>query len=245
MGYTVERIEREGNRVVAVVVRGPEGVVRLEADYVFSTMPVSELIGGMDAVPQVVSEVARDLPYRDFITVGVLAKKLALGDGSIPDTWIYIHEPSVTMCRIQFFNNWSPHLVADPTKQWFGLEYIISTKDALWQKSDEEVKKYAREELQRLDLVKDEDIEDMTVVRMEKTYPAYFGTYESFDQVRDFLNTIENLYPIGRNGMHRYNNQDHSMLVAMVAVDNILEGRTDKQNLWEVNAEQEYHEEKK
>jgi protoporphyrinogen oxidase len=244
MGYTVLSFEQEGNRVVAVSASGPEGVRRYEADYVFSTMPVSELVQGMEA-PEDITSIARDLPYRDFITVGVQAKKLALGDGTVPDTWIYIHEPSVKMCRIQFFNNWSPYLIKDPSKQWFGLEYVISTKDALWQMSDEEVKRHARDELKRLELVRDEDIEDMTVVRMEKTYPAYFGTYESFDQVRDFLNTIENLYPIGRNGMHRYNNQDHSMLVAMVAVDNILEERVDKQNLWEVNAEQEYHEEKK
>lgn len=247
MGHAVTGITRDGTRITSVEATDTSGNKHTFAcDYVFSTMPISELIEEMTpAAPADITRVAHDLPYRDFITVGVLVNKFKIGeDGKVPDTWIYIHEPSVLICRIQFFNNWSPYLVTEAGKQWFGLEYIISKEDQLWKMSDEEVKAFAREELKKLDLVDDSAIEDMTVARMEKTYPAYFGSYEEMPKVRTFLDTIENIYPIGRNGMHRYNNQDHSMLCAMVAVDNLVEGRTDKSNLWEVNAEQEYHEEK-
>ncbi len=247
MGHKVVRINLKGGKVVSVVAQDERGAEReFVCEYVFSTMPISELVGGMHPqAPEHVRDIAVALPYRDFVTVGVLAKKFSPKHGGrIPDTWIYIHEPSVIMCRIQFFNNWSPYLVADPDKQWFGLEYVISTKDKLWSMSDEEVKHFAREELRKLELVEDEDIEDMAVARMEKTYPAYFGSYKDFAVVREYLNTIPNLFPIGRNGMHRYNNQDHSMLAAMVAVDNIVKGRIDKSNLWDINTEQEYHETK-
>jgi protoporphyrinogen oxidase len=248
MGYTVVGVVREGTRVTRVIAEDTKGARHeFECDYFFSTMPVSELVDRLSpAAPEDIEHVARHLPYRDFVTVGVLVNKFKIGEaGRVPDTWIYIHDPSVLICRIQFFNNWSPYLVTDPHKQWFGLEYIISKEDALWNMSDDSVKAFARSELKKLDLVDDASIEDMTVARMEKTYPAYFGTYEDMPKVRAFFDTIENLYPIGRNGMHRYNNQDHSMLCAMVAVDLIQEGRTDKEILWQVNAEQEYHEEKK
>lgn len=248
MGYSVTGLKHSGSNVTSVIARDAEGNEHeFPCDYVFSTMPVSELVDGlMPAAPKDVQHIAHNLPFRDFVTVGVLVDKFKIGtEGRVPDTWIYIHEPSVLICRIQFFNNWSPFLVTDPKKQWFGLEYIISTKDPLWNMSDDEVKKFSREELKKLELIDDSAIEDMTVARMEKTYPAYFGTYEEMPKVRDFLDTIQNLYPIGRNGMHRYNNQDHSMLCAMVAVDNIVDGKGDKKDLWLVNAEQEYHEEKR
>lgn len=247
MGFTVTGLVQEGNKIVAVIATDASGsTTRFECEYVFSTMPVSELVDNLSpAAPSEIRDIAHNLPFRDFVTVGVLVDKFKIGtDGHVPDTWIYIHEPSVLICRIQFFNNWSPFLVTDSNKQWFGLEYIISKEDELWNMSDDAVKAFARSELKKLELVDDAAIEDMTVARMEKTYPAYFGTYEQMPKVRAFLDTIENIYPIGRNGMHRYNNQDHSMLCAMVAVDNLVEGSKDKKNLWEVNAEQEYHEEK-
>jgi len=204
--------------------------------------------GGAD-VPAPVLETARDLPYRDFITVGLLLTDLkvkpdaAEGGKLIRDNWIYIQEPDVLVGRLQIFNNWSPYLVADRSKVWVGLEYFCNEGDALWSRSDEDLAALGREELSRIGIIEHGAVLDSTVIRVEKTYPAYFGAYEHFDLVRNYLDPIENLFLIGRNGMHRYNNQDHSMLTAMTAVDNIKAGITDKSNIWAVNTEKEYHEE--
>jgi protoporphyrinogen oxidase len=147
--------------------------------------------------------------------------------------------------RLQIFNNWSPYLVSDPAKIWIGAEYFCYRSDELWRKSDEEMGRLAIEELDRIEIINKEDVLDFTVARMPRTYPAYFGTYERFEEARRYLDGFENLFLVGRNGMHKYNNQDHSMLTAMTAVDNILAGRTDKENIWSINTEAEYHEEKK
>ena len=149
------------------------------------------------------------------------------------------------MGRMQIFNNWSPYMVADPEKVWIGLEYFCNETDELWRKSDEEMIALATEEMDRIGIVNREDVLDATVIRVPKTYPAYFGTYSRFDVLRKYLDGFENLFLIGRNGMHRYNNQDHSMLTAMTAVDNIVAGRTSKANIWAVNTEAEYHEAKR
>ena len=147
--------------------------------------------------------------------------------------------------RIQIFNNWSPYLVQDSSKVWIGLEYFANIGDALWKKSDEELKQLASEELEKMGFAKKEDIEDSCIIRVPKAYPVYFGKgYESFSVLRGYLDGIPNLFCVGRNGMHRYNNQDHSMLSAMAAVENIASGRNNKDNIWQVNAENEYHEEK-
>jgi protoporphyrinogen oxidase len=216
-------------------------------------MPVRDLVaalsGGGAEVPELVRETARDLPYRDFITVGLLLSDLkvkpdaAEGAALIRDNWIYIQEPDVLVGRLQIFNNWSPYLVADPTKVWVGLEYFCNEGDPLWIRTDEQLAALGREELTRIGIIEHGAVLDSTVIRVEKTYPAYFGAYEHFDRVRAYLDPIENLFLIGRNGMHRYNNQDHSMLTAMTAVDNIIAGITDKSNIWAVNTEQDYHEE--
>jgi protoporphyrinogen oxidase len=223
----------------------------LPADYVFSTMPVKELIRSLDTnVPQNVREVSEGLIYRDFITVGLLAKQLLINDQTaagkklLADNWIYIQEPDVKVGRLQIFNNWSPYLVADPSKVWLGMEYFCNEGDELWNLSDREMQAFGVAELASLGFVQHADVIDSTVIRMPKTYPAYFGTYDRFAEIRDYLDPFQNLFLVGRNGMHRYNNQDHSMLTAMVAVDNIIAGRTDKQNIWDVNTEDEYHEEK-
>jgi protoporphyrinogen oxidase len=207
------------------------------------------LIRGLSPQPPAgVVEVSEGLMYRDFITVGLLVNKLAVteDDGSpLKDTWIYIQEPDVVVGRLQIFNNWSPWMVADPTKTWIGLEYFCNDTDELWKMPDDKLREFAIREVEKIGILKAEDVLDGHVVRVPKTYPAYFGTYDRFDELREFTDGFRNLYLVGRNGMHKYNNQDHSMLTAMEAVENIVKGTTTKENLWDINTEQEYHEEKK
>jgi protoporphyrinogen oxidase len=217
-------------------------------DYFFSTMPMRELIRAMQTtVPANVLEVSDGLQYRDFITVGLLVDRLKVKEpdgGLLKDTWIYIQEPDVLLGRLQIFNNWSPYLVSDPDKVWIGLEYFCYDTDDLWKMPDDDLKAFAIAEVAKIGILEAADVSDAHVVRVPKTYPAYFGTYARFDELKDFTNRIENLFLVGRNGMHKYNNQDHSMLTAMHAVDGIVAGHVDKQALWEINTEQEYHEEK-
>jgi protoporphyrinogen oxidase len=235
------------DRVISVVALDPSGQkIEIPGDYFVSTMPIRSLIRAMRAqVPAEILEISEGLVYRDFITVGLLADKLLITepDGTpIKDTWIYIQEPEVLVGRIQFFNNWSPHLVSDPSKMWIGLEYFCYDTDAIWKMTDAELKEFAIREIAGIGIIRAGDICDAYVIRVPKAYPAYFRTYNRFDEIVSYVDRFENLFLIGRNGMHRYNNQDHSMLTAMVAVDNIVAGITAKSNLWEVNTEQEYHE---
>ncbi|BAV07744.1 Protoporphyrinogen oxidase [Filimonas lacunae] len=222
-------------------------------EYFISTMPVQELIAGIAAAPEEIKHIAAGLQYRDFVNVGVLLKRLSAKDKktgvykeiTLDDSWVYIQEREVKLGRLQVYNNWGPGMVKDPNTTWLGLEYFCNKTDAFWAQTDEQIKKIAIDELISIELIHPNDVLDITVQRMEKTYPAYFGTYEQFDQVKDFLEHYPNLFLVGRNGMHKYNNTDHSMLTAMVAVDNILDGVKSKDNLWSINTEQEYHEEKK
>jgi protoporphyrinogen oxidase len=216
-------------------------------------MPVKDLIDAFSGeVPQAVKEVARGLIYRDFITVGLLLRKLKIKNETniktinniIPDNWIYIQEKDVKLGRLQFFNNWSPYMVKDENTVWIGLEYFCSEGDELWSKPDQDFIRFAIDELVKIDVIERDDVLDSVVIRMPKTYPAYFGAYEQFQVIRDFTDQFCNLFLIGRNGMHRYNNQDHSMLSAMTAVENIMSGITSKDNIWDVNTEETYHEEK-
>ncbi len=242
-GWTVDRILTEGARVTGVEAIHQSGERRrIQAGYVFSTMPIRDLVRALDPpAPAPVREISDGLIYRDFVVVGLLLDRLLV---EVSDTWIYIQEPDVLVGRLQIFNNWSPYLVADRDKMWIGLEYFCNENDDLWRKSDQEMIALAVEELARIGMAAAADVRDGTVVRMPKTYPAYFGTYNRFDELRSYLDRFENLFLVGRNGMHKYNNQDHSMLTAMTAVDNILAGRTDKSNIWAVNTEMEYHEER-
>ena len=249
MGWKVDRIHCEGMRVTSIEAVNAAGERQTFAgEYFFSTMPMRELVEAMDApVPDSVREVSEGLQYRDFITVGLLADRLKVHEpdgGLLKDTWIYVQEPDVILGRLQIFNNWSPHLVADPTKVWIGLEYFCYDTDALWKMPDEELKKFAISEVVKIGILRAEDVLDGHVVRVPKTYPAYFGTYDRFEELREFTDGFENLFLVGRNGMHKYNNQDHSMLTAMTAVDGIVAGKVDKAALWGINTEQEYHEEK-
>ncbi len=249
MGWKVDRIHCEGRRVVSIDAVNAQGERQTFAgDYFFSTMPMRELVEAMDApVPENVREVSAGLQYRDFITVGLLADRLKVKEtdgGLLKDTWIYVQEPDVILGRLQIFNNWSPYLVADPTKVWIGLEYFCYDTDDLWKMPDEELKRFAIAEVAKIGILNAEDVSDGHVVRVPKTYPAYFGTYDRFDELREFTDGFENLFLVGRNGMHKYNNQDHSMLTAMTVVDGIVAGHVDKAALWGINTEQEYHEEK-
>jgi protoporphyrinogen oxidase len=254
MGWKVDRVHcsMEGGvkRVVSIDAVNANGERQTFAgEYFFSTMPMRELVEALDApVPENVREVSAGLQYRDFITVGLLVDRLKVKEpdgGLLKDTWIYVQEPDVVLGRLQIFNNWSPYLVADPTKVWIGLEYFCYDTDDLWKMQDEELKKFAIAEVAKIGILNAEDVSDGHVVRVPKTYPAYFGTYDRFEELREFTDSFENLFLVGRNGMHKYNNQDHSMLTAMTAVDGIVAGHVDKASLWGINTEQEYHEEKK
>ena len=247
-GIHIDRIHVEGKKVVSVEGLNEAGErVTYAGDYFFSTMPVRDLVRAVTrAVPAEVTEVSEGLMYRDFITVGLLANKLTVTekDGSpLKDNWIYIQEPDVVVGRLQIFNNWSPWLVSDKDKVWIGLEYFSNDTDSLWKLSDEEMAKFAVAEIARIGILKAEDVEDSHVVHVPKTYPAYFGSYGRFDVIRNYLDGFENLFLVGRNGMHKYNNQDHSMLTAMTAVENIVNGVSTKDNIWAINTEMEYHEE--
>ena len=253
MGWKVDRIHCSVDggvkRVISIDAVNERGDRQtFEGDYFFSTMPMRELVEAIDAiVPENVREVSAGLQYRDFITVGLLADRLKVKEpdgGLLKDTWIYVQEPDVLLGRLQIFNNWSPYLVSDPTKVWIGLEYFCYDTDDLWKMPDEELKKFAIAEVAKIGIVNAEDVSDAHVVRVPKTYPAYFGTYDRFDELREFTDGFENLFLVGRNGMHKYNNQDHSMLTAMTVVDGLVAGHVDKAALWGINTEQEYHEEK-
>jgi protoporphyrinogen oxidase len=250
LGWKVDAIHCDGRRILSVDAVNEAGERRTFAgDYFFSTMPMRELVQAMDApVPENVREVSDGLQYRDFITVGLLVDRLKVHEpdgGLLRDTWIYVQEPDVLLGRLQIFNNWSPYLVSDPSKVWIGLEYFCYDTDDLWKMSDEDLKRFAIAEVAKIGILNAEDVSDGHVVRVPKTYPAYFGTYNRFDELREFTDGFENLFLVGRNGMHKYNNQDHSMLTAMTVVDGIVAGRVDKAALWGINTEQEYHEEKK
>ena len=249
-GLQVDRVNIRGGKVASVEAVNAAGErLSFAGNYFFSTMPVRDLVHALDVpVPADVAEANDGLMYRDFITVGLLTKKLTVtnADGSkLTDNWIYVQEPDVTVGRLQIFNNWSPYLVNDPGKVWIGLEYFCYETDPVWKLSDAEMAKMAIAEVERIGILKAEDVEDWHVVRVPKTYPAYFGSYDRFDTVRNFVDGFENLFLVGRNGMHKYNNQDHSMLTAMTAVENIAAGITTKDNLWAINTDSEYHEEKK
>jgi protoporphyrinogen oxidase len=249
LGHHIDRIHVDGNKVVSVEGLDDSGErIVYAGDYFFSTMPVRDLIRAISTpVPAEVVEVAEGLMYRDFITVGLLVGKLAITEkdgGLLKDNWIYIQEPEVVLGRLQIFNNWSPWLVANPDKVWISLEYFCNETDPLWTLSDEEMARFAIGEVAKIGILRPEDVEDTHVVHAPKTYPAYFGSYDRFDVIRRYTDSFENLFLVGRNGMHKYNNQDHSMLTAMTAAENIVNGVTSKDNIWAINTEMEYHEEK-
>lgn len=252
-GHTVVGIRVEAGRVHGIQTRDRDGTLHEWPGQDFiSTMPISELIARIEPPPpEPVRTVATGLCYRDFITMGLLVRKLrptrdGLGPTHIvPDTWIYIQEPDVRIGRLQIFNNWSPTMVSTPDAIWMGLEYFCQEGDDLWRMPDETFFRFAVAELEKISLIDADDVLDWHLVRVPKAYPAYFGSYDRFSVIREYTDAIPNLYLVGRNGMHRYNNQDHSMLTAKLAVDDILAGGVSKRAIWEINVDDEYHEEKK
>ncbi|WP_205504107.1 NAD(P)/FAD-dependent oxidoreductase [Rufibacter psychrotolerans] len=244
-------LELKNNRITSATVQDLANgtTYQVQPEYVISTMPIRSLVRTLGSVvPPDIRKIAEELPYRNFISVGLLLHQLAIKSDTeqlIQDNWIYIQEPDVLAGRIQLFNNWSPYLVTQPSKVWLGVEYFCQEEDELWRMSEADLQQLAITELQKLGIISADQVIDGTVVKMPKAYPAYFGSYNEFPKVQAFLDSIENLFLVGRNGMHKYNNQDHSMLTAMLAVENIAQGRIDKANIWEVNTEQEYHEQSK
>lgn len=253
----VIKINLIGNNFSSVIVRNEKTgeEEEIKGDYFLSTMPIKDLVKAMPAgrVPEEIFSISQGLLYRDLITVGLLVDCLEIKNETeiktlnnlVPDTWIYIQDREVKMNRLQIFNNWSPYLIEDLSKVWLGVEYTCSEGDELDKMGDKALTDFAISELEKIKIIKKENVTDSVVIRMPKAYPAYFGTFNKFDKVKKFIDGFENFFPIGRNGMHRYNNMDHSMLTAMAAVENVINGRTDKENIWQVNAEQEYHEERK
>jgi protoporphyrinogen oxidase len=231
-GREVSKIIHADNTVtkVEIVNKQTQTIESYEGNFLFSSMPVSEFVAGMyPAPPIIVTTVARGLQYRDFITVGLLVRKLKITDNNankndqIKDNWIYIQDRTVKLGRLQIYNNWSPFMVRDPETIWLGLEYFCNVGDELWLKPDEEFIQFATSELVKIGFIDLDDVLDGTIIRMEKTYPAYFGTYSDFDIIKNYFDRFINLFPVGRNGMHRYN-------------------ITDKENIWKINTEQEYAE---
>lgn len=257
LNQCVKGIKIENGKAVSVDIINENGETRtVPCDYLLSSMPIKDLIASLTGieVPEEVKRIASSLPYRDFITVGLLVKdlkiknktKIATYRNRIPDTWIYIQERDVKIGRLQIFNNWSPYMVSDyENKIWIGLEYFCSENDEMWNMPAGDFIRMAIDELDKIDIIDRRDVCESVQLKVKKAYPSYFGAYYELDTIKSFLSKIENLYCIGRNGQHRYNNQDHSMLTAMMAVDCITGKNTDKASIWEVNTEEEYHESKK
>ncbi len=254
MNSEVIGVLMQEDHITGVSVKDETGTHTLQGDAFISSMPVKDLIAGMPQAPSDVARVAKGLPYRDFVTVGLLVEKLNLKNETtlktlsniLPDCWIYVQDASVKLGRIQIFNNWSPYLVSDPEKYvWVGLEYFCTEGDDFWNQSQEDCVQHAVKELVTMGVINDDTpIVDSHRERVQKAYPAYFDTYSEMSTVVDYLNTIDNLYCVGRNGQHRYNNMDHSMATSFVAVDCLSGGTSTKEALWNVNTEQSYHEEK-
>ena len=228
----IVKISSENNRIKSVFVKDSKTgeVKEYFADYFISSMPVKDLIKAMNEAPEEVKSTAEGLRYRDFITVGLLLNNL---EKKLIDNWIYIQEKDIKMGRIQVFNNWSPYLVENQDNTWLGLEYFCNEGDELWNMTDEEFSGFAINELEKINIIKKENVLDSNVIRVLKAYPAYFGSYNDFDIIKNYVDKFENLFLAGRNGMHKYNNMDHSMLSSMEAVKNIINKK---------KAEEEYHE---
>ena len=253
LGSKVTDIKVSQGKIESVdILKGENEKFTLKADYYFSSMPIKDLLQSMNnEAPENVKQVAASLPYRDFITVGLLVNKLKIKNTTkiktigniVPDCWIYIQEPDVKVGRMQIFNNWSPYMVKDlENTVWVGLEYFCNEGDKLWRATDESFIEFASREMEKIGIIDRDDVLDSVRIKVKKAYPAYFGSYSDFPKIRDYLDSIDNLYCIGRNGQHRYNNMDHSMLTAIEAVKLIKTGGTDKHFIWNVNTEESYHE---
>lgn len=257
----VTAINQEGGKISSVTYIDSAGQThQIEADQFISSMPLKDLVNALDkseaGAPEDMKEIANGLPYRDFVTVGLLVRKLRIRNNTdiptlghppiVPDNWIYVQDPGYKVGRFQIFNNWSPYLVKDvDSTVWIGMEYFCNEGDDFWNMTDEQAEDLAIKELTRMRVINGkQDVLDAHRERVQKAYPAYFDTYQDIDQLIEYLDSFGNLYCVGRNGQHHYNNQDHSMATSIEAVNNIKTGRTSKKNVWEVNTEKSYHESK-
>lgn len=247
------RFHKDSNNHITSVTYENNGTeVTAKGDIFISSMPVRDLVAGMNDVPPEPARIAAGLPYRDYMTVGLLLPKLNLQNKTkirtinniAPDCWIYVQDRSVQVGRFQIYNNWSPYMVKDLEHTvWIGLEYFVDEGDQYWTMQDEDFTRFAVKEILSMGLIDSpDDVIDSHVERVKKAYPAYFDTYNEMGTLVDYLKTIDNLYCVGRNGQHRYNNIDHSMVTSFETVKNIINGVSDKDNIWNVNTEKEYHE---
>ena len=224
----------------------------MNGDYIISSMPVKDLVAGMNDVPADPARIAKGLPYRDYMTLGVLVPKIKLVNKTnlktvsniVPDCWVYVQDRKVKLGRFQIYNNWSPYMIKDlENTVWIGLEYFVNEGDEFWNMTEEEFSKIGVEEMIKLGLIDSaSEVIDTHMEKVKKAYPAYFDTYDEIDTLVTYLKSIDNLYCVGRNGQHRYNNIDHSMCTSFETVKNILSGTKNKDNIWNVNTEKEYHE---
>lgn len=253
--HEVIKINNTRNRIKSITCQNKGKKIKLQADYLISSMPIKDLISGMDNVPKNIYSIATTLPYRDFVTVGLVVDKLKIENNTkmktlnniVPDCWIYIQSSEVKLGRIQIFNNWSPYLVKDiDNTVSLGLEFFCFENDEFWNSKDKDLVAFAKKELVEIGVIdKETKVRDYHIERVQKAYPAYFDSYKDFDKVKNYLNEYDNLYCIGRNGQHRYNNMDHSMLCGIICAENIMNNIKSKDNIWNVNTEESYHEEKK
>lgn len=254
MNKKVVNVKEQGSKICSVVCEGVNGKEEIEGDIFISSMPLKDLVLGMENVPEDVRLVAKGLPYRDFVTVGVLVDKLNIKNETkmktlsdiVPDCWIYVQDVGVKLGRIQIFNNWSPYLVEDvQNKVWIGLEYFCDESEECFNMSEDKWVELASNELIKMGIINSrEDILDAHREQVKKAYPAYFDTYKDINKVVHYINSFDNLYCVGRNGQHRYNNMDHSMVTSFEAVNNIVNNVKCKDNIWNVNTEEAYHEQK-
>lgn len=253
LNHTVTGFETDGDKIVSAEIRDQStgAVFEQGADYFFSSMPVRDLIEGLGkAAPGDVRDTARGLMYRQLVIAGVLVRRLKTPEMAhgqpphhiLPDQWIYIQATNVKLVRLMICNNLSPYLVKDENNVWMGVEYTCGREDALWNLPDDEILRFAVKELCAIHLIEEADFIDGTVCRVPHAYPVYAGTYHLFPRIKEYTMGIENLFLIGRAGMHRYNNIDHSMLTAMSAVENVVRNIPFKQKMWDVNSEKDYHE---
>ncbi len=252
--HNVKSIKTKDGRITSVVCDTKHGEREIYGDVFISSMPVKDLVCGLDGVDcDKERRIAEGLPYRDFVTVGLLVNRLELENKTnkrtlgniVPDCWIYVQDKGVKLGRIQIFNNWSPYMVKDPAENvWIGLEYFCAEGDDFWNMTDKDCINFAIRELRKMGVIKKGAVIDAHREKVKKAYPAYFDTYKDFDQLKTFLDGFGNLFCVGRNGQHRYNNMDHSMLTAINAAKAIKAGSESKNDIWNVNTEKEYHEQK-
>ena len=250
--YEVVKINNSKNKIKSISCICNDKEIKIDGDIFISSMPIKELVCGMNNVPTNIKDISINLPYRDFVTIGLVVDKLKLENKTqiktlnniVPDCWIYVQSTDVKLGRIQIFNNWSPYLVKDVDNTVsLGLEYFCNENDEFWNMENEELKKFVISELTQIGVLdNNSNILNYHVERVKKAYPAYFDSYNEFDKVKEYLNKFDNLYCVGRNGQHRYNNMDHSMATSIECVNNILNNVKSKENIWNVNTEEVYHE---